>query len=71
MLWFRKFAAVVSISVGVALVALPFPPSLAGERTAQVLSLEVAPAPFTEATARAELGAVSYTHLTLPTNREV
>ncbi len=56
MLWFRKFAAPVLTSVGAALAALPFPAQLAGDRTAQVVSLEVAPAPFTEEAARTGLG---------------
>ncbi len=56
MLWFRELAAIVLTSVGAALAALPLPAQLAGERTAQVVSFEVAPAPFTEEAAPTELG---------------
>lgn len=53
MLWLRKLAAIMLISFGAALAGLPFPTQLAGEREEKVLSLQVAPAPFTEETAGA------------------
>lgn len=56
MFWFRKFLAILSVSVGVALAVLPFPAELSGERTVEVVHLEVAPAPFDETAARVRFG---------------
>jgi len=56
MAWFRKLAAIVLFSLGVALIYLPFPASLAGERTEEVVRLQVQPAPFTEESARERFG---------------
>ncbi len=53
MVWFRKFAAIVLLSVGAGMVYLPWPAHLAGERTREVVRLEVRPAPFTRESARA------------------
>lgn len=56
MLAFRKLAAVLCLSVGVALLVLPFPDRLEGEGRREVVRLEVGPAPFTETSARDEFG---------------
>ena len=56
MTWFRKFAALWLLSLGCALVFLPFPASLSGERTRDVVQLQVQPAPLTEESARARFG---------------
>ena len=56
MIWFRKFAALMLLSLGAALIFLPFPASLAGERAEEVVRLSLQPAPFTEESARAQFG---------------
>ncbi len=56
MIWFRKFAAIYLLSIGAALVFLPLPGHLAGERTQEAVRLEVRSAPFTEESARARFG---------------
>ena len=56
MTWFRKFAALLLLCAGAALVFLPWPAQLAGERIEQVVWLEVGPAPFTEESARSRFG---------------
>ncbi len=56
MVWFRKFSALFLLSLGAALMFLPFPASMSGERTQEVLRLRVEPAPFTEQSARAGFG---------------
>jgi len=56
LIWFRKFAALLLLCTGAALVFLPWPPQLSGERTKEVARLEVEPAPFTEESARAQFG---------------
>ena len=56
MIWFRKFAAVYLLSIGAALVFLSFPGHLEGERTQEVVRLEIRSAPFTEESARARFG---------------
>jgi len=55
-IWFRKFAALLLLSLGAALMFLPFPASLAGERAEEVVRLSVQPAPFTEESARVRFG---------------
>ena len=56
MTWFRKFAALWLLSLGCALEFLPFPASLSGERTRDVVQLQVQPAPLTEESARTRFG---------------
>ena len=56
MFWLRKLAAVVSVSLGIAFLLLPFPAELEGEREVEVVRLEVGPPPFSEATARERFG---------------
>ena len=56
MLWFRKFAAIVFLSTGAALVFLPFPESLSGEKSREYVLLEIQSAPYTEEKARVEFG---------------
>lgn len=56
MLWFRRFAAIVLISAGAALVYLPFSESMSGERTREYVLLEIEPAPYTEESAKTEFG---------------
>jgi hypothetical protein len=56
MVWFRKFAAIMLLSFGVALAFLPFPESLSGEKSREYVFLEIQPAPYTEEKARAEFG---------------
>jgi len=55
-IWFRKFAALLLLSLGVALMFLNFPANLEGERTQEVVRLTVQPAPFTEESARDQFG---------------
>lgn len=52
MIWFRKFAALLLLCGGAALVFLPWPSQLTGERVTEVVWLEVGPTPFTEESAR-------------------
>jgi hypothetical protein len=56
MTWFRKFAALLLLSLGCVLVFMPFPSSLSGERTRDVVQLQVESAPLTEESARARFG---------------
>jgi hypothetical protein len=56
MLWLRKFTALLLVSVGVALLLLPFPESLSGEGSREVVYLQVQPPPFREQDARARFG---------------
>jgi len=56
LIWFRKFAALLLLCGGAALVFLPWPAQLAGERIQKIVWLEVGPAPFTEESARARYG---------------
>jgi len=56
MLWFRRFAAIILISAGAALVILPFPETMSGEKSREYVSLEIETAPYTEESARAEFG---------------
>ncbi len=57
MTWLRKFVALLLISLGAALVFLPFPESMSGEKTREYVLLEIEPAPYTEESAKAEFGA--------------
>mgnify|MGYP006294551213 CR=1 FL=1 len=52
MLWFRKFIALLLTAVGIALVFLPFPDQLTGERVREVVRLKVQPAPLTPEAAK-------------------
>ncbi|RLE26052.1 MAG: hypothetical protein DRJ61_18670, partial [Acidobacteria bacterium] len=56
MMWFRKFSALLLLSLGAALMFLPFPATLEGERTEEAVRLRVEPAPFTEQSARTRFG---------------
>ncbi len=56
MIWPRKFGAMLLVSLGVALILLPFPEGLGGERPEDVVRLEAQPAPFTEEAARTRFG---------------
>ena len=56
MIWLRKIAAISLLSVGAALVFLPWPVQLESERTREVVRLEIHPAPFTAEAAEAEFG---------------
>ena len=56
MMWFRKFSALLLLSLGAALVFLPFPATLEGERTEEAIRLRVELAPFTEQSARTRFG---------------
>ncbi len=56
MLWFRKFAAILLLSVGASLAFLPWPAQLEGERTQELVWLIIQPAPFTADGARDQFG---------------
>jgi len=56
LIWFRKFAALLLLCGGTALVFLPWPAQLIGERIEKVVWLQVGPAPFTEESALARYG---------------
>jgi hypothetical protein len=56
LIWFRKFAALLLLCGGAALVFLPWPAQISGERIENVVWLGVGPAPFTEESARTRFG---------------
>jgi hypothetical protein len=55
-MWFRKFSALMLVSLGAALVYLPFPAQLEGERSQEVVQLEVWDAPFSREDVEADFG---------------
>ena len=56
MIWLRKFVALLLVSLGAALVFLPFPNTMSGEKDREYVLLEIDPAPYTEESAKAEFG---------------
>ncbi len=56
MIWIRKVAGIFLLSVGAALLFLPWPTQLNGERTQELVRLTIEPAPFTAEAARSRFG---------------
>ena len=55
-MWLKKFSAVMLIALGAALLYLQFPPQLEGERSQEVVQLDVLEAPFSREDVEADFG---------------
>lgn len=56
MLWFRRFGALLMVSLGVSLLILPFPARFNGEKTRELLRLEVREGPYDRDSAARRFG---------------